>query len=71
MKPPPTTLPARYTKWLNTSWSMLKGKLSTAPAKELTPKAAQVVADQEWEDEGGSVKQAKKPRTEPEPKIPL
>jgi hypothetical protein len=46
-------------------------KTFTAPAQELTPNAAQVTADQEWEDEGGSIKQAKKPDLEPKPKLPL
>jgi hypothetical protein len=69
MKNLQTTIPALYTKWVNTSWLMLTGR--PEPAKVLTPKAAQVAADQEWEDEGGSVKPAKKPGTEPGPKIPL
>jgi len=71
MKSLRTTIPALYTKWQNTYWSMLTGRPPAALAKELTPKAAQVAADQEWEDEGGSIKPAKKPATEPEPKTPL
>lgn len=71
MKTPLTTFTAVYTEWLETFRSMIPGGTHAAPAGELTPKAAQVVADQEWEDEGGSVKQPKKPRTEPEPKLPL
>jgi hypothetical protein len=47
------------------------GSPPAAPAEELTPKAAQVVADQEWEDEGGSIKPAKKPDLQPKPKLPL
>lgn len=69
MKTLHTTIPALYTKWVNTGWSILTGR--PEPAKELTPKAAQVVADQEWEDEGGSCKPAKKPGAKPECKIPL
>ena len=42
-----------------------------APAGQLTPNAAQVEADQEWEDEGGSIKQPKKPDLQPAPKLPL
>lgn len=69
MKSLRTTIPALYAKWLNTGWSMLGGR--SAPAKELTPKAAQVVADQEWEDEGGSIKPVKEPGKQPAPKLPL
>jgi hypothetical protein len=65
------SLRTRYPALLNTGWSMLAGTPPAAPARELTPKAAQVVADQEWEDEGGSCKPAKKPGTEPETKIPF
>jgi hypothetical protein len=40
--------------------------------KESPPIPAQVEADQEWEDEGGSVKPPKqKPEQEPAPKLPL
>ena len=63
------TVTERYTTWLNTSWSMVTG--TPMPAKEPTPKAAQVAADQEWEDEGGALKPAKKPDAEPAPKLPL
>ena len=71
MKTPRTTFAARYAGWLDDCRSMLTGRPPAAPAKELTPKAAQVVADQEWEDEGGCIKQAKKPDLQPAPKIPL
>ncbi len=71
MKTPFTQFVALYTEWLNTGWTMLTGRPPVAPTRELTPKAAQVAADQEWEDEGGSVKPAKKPGTEPQPKMPL
>jgi hypothetical protein len=56
---------------MNTYWSTLTGRPPAAPTQELTPKAAQVAADQEWEDEGGSCKPAKKPGAQPAPKIPL
>ena len=38
---------------------------------QLPPNPAQVAAEQEWEDEGGSVKQPKKPQAAPAPKLPL
>ena len=72
MKTSLTTFTAVYTEWLATFRSMIPGGAPAAPAGELTPKAAQVVADQEWEDEGGCIKQAKKnPEQAPAPKIPL
>ncbi|MEK6246312.1 MAG: hypothetical protein AABM33_17650 [Pseudomonadota bacterium] len=71
MKSPRTTFTAPYAEWLATRWSMLTGRPPAAPAQDLTPKAAQVVAVQEWEDEGGSIKPAKKPGPEPAPKIPF
>jgi hypothetical protein len=59
MKNPLETFTARYTEWVNTGWSMVTG--TPLPAKQATPKAAQAEAEQEWEDEGGSVKPEKKP----------
>lgn len=70
MKPSLTTFAALYRECMSTYWSTLTGRPPEAPAKELTPKAAQVVANQEWEDEGGSIKPAKKPATKPAAKIP-
>jgi hypothetical protein len=64
-------IPALYANWMNIGCSMLPGWLATAPAKELPPKPAQAPAEQEWEDEGGSVKQPKKPQAQPAPKLPL
>ena len=69
MKTTLETLTARYTEWLNTSWSMITG--TPLPAKEPPPKAAQAAAEQEWEDEGGSIKPAKKPQAEAASKLPL
>jgi hypothetical protein len=72
MKTSPTTITALYTKWTDAWWSMLTGRLPGLPVTELTPKAAQVVADQEWEDEGGTIKAVKKPAgAEPATKIPF
>jgi hypothetical protein len=71
MKTPRTTFTALYTGWLDNCRSIFIGRPPAAPAQELTPKAAEVAADQEWEDEGGSIKQAKKPDVEPKPKLPL
>lgn len=70
MKPSPRTFAALYRECMSTYWSRLTGRPPEAPAVELTPKAAQVVADQEWEDEGGSIKPAKKPAAERAAKIP-
>jgi len=71
MKPTPPTIPNLYTKWLQPGWAMLAGLLPGQPAKEATPKPSQVAAEQEWEDEGGSIKPPKKPPAEQGPKLPL
>jgi len=71
MKPSIPTIPDFYTKWLHAGRSMLESMLPGAPARELPPKPAQVAAEQEWEDEGGSIKSPKKPQAEPAPKLPL
>jgi hypothetical protein len=41
--------------------TMITGWSDPAPTIDFARKAQQVVADQEWEDEGGSIKPAKKP----------
>jgi hypothetical protein len=70
MKTPRPTFAAIYSEVVATGWSMLTGR--PPPPKELTPKEAQVAANQEWEDEGGSIKPPeKKPGQGPEPKMPL
>lgn len=46
MKPTPPTIPDLYTKWLQTGWATF----------------AEVAAEQEWEDEGGSIEPPKKPQ---------
>ena len=76
MKTPRTTFAAVYAEVLNAGWSMIPGGSLAAqapsPAPELTPKAAQVEAEQEWEHEGGSiVPPEKKPELESGPKIPF
>jgi hypothetical protein len=63
MKNPPMTFPELYARWASV---MLAGWLPQAPAKDLTPKAAQAAANEKWEDEGGSVT-----RLKVVPKIPL
>ena len=70
------TFPAKYPKlhaeWLNALRSEATVVLRPAPAKDLPAKAAQVEADQEWEDEGGSIESSIKPvGIMPGPKIPL
>jgi hypothetical protein len=52
-----------YGQVLANGWSMLRG--TPPPVKELTPGEAQVAAHQEWEDEGGSIEQVKKPKLKP------
>jgi hypothetical protein len=71
MKSSLTSIPELYASWMNVGWSMLAGMLPGAQAEKPTASPAQVAAEQEWEDEGGSVKQPKKPQAEPAPKLPL
>ena len=61
MKPPlATSFAAFYAQCVNTYWSMITGRVpAPVPIKELTPKAAQAAANQEWEAEGGTCKPAK------------
>lgn len=56
MKSSPITIPELYANWLASSWSILLGSVSAAPGVEPAANAAQVAAEQEWEDDGGSVK---------------
>jgi hypothetical protein len=63
MKTPLTTFVERYTEWMNITWSMLTGV--PLPAKESPAKAAPSAAEQEWEHEGGSIRQVKKPKLKP------
>ena len=72
MKDIHTNLPELYARLAATSWAILTGRQPEEPAKELTPKAAQAAANQEWEQEGGSVKlPQEKTGLKAVPKIPL
>lgn len=68
MKFSPISLPELYANWMASNWSMLLGSMPAIPAKEPTLKPAPAPAVQEWEDEGGSVKNVKTPRAKPAPK---
>ena len=70
MKDPLTILPALYARLAKSSWARLTGE-PPAPARELTPKAAQAAANQEWEHEGGNVTPLKKPGMKAVPEIPV
>jgi hypothetical protein len=67
MKSQHKTFSELYSEWMKAGWAMF----TSSPPREPHPKAAQVTADQEWEDEGGSVKTAKKAGAAQGPKIPL
>ena len=58
MKTPLTTL----TEMSTIGWSMLLGNQPAAPALTPASKAAKAAAVQEWEDEGGNVKNVPTPR---------
>lgn len=71
MEPSRTPFTAIYTEWLRAWRSMFAGTPPAEPAQNPTPPHAPAAAEQEWEDEGGSIKQTKKPGREPGPKIPF
>ena len=72
MKPQLTTFAGTLGEWQKTWLSVLTGWTQPAPVIDQARKAQQLVADQEWEDEGGSIKLAKKPAGEkPATKIPF
>ena len=58
MKTPMQTL----SEMTNIGWSMLLGNQPNTPAMTPARKAAKVAAVQEWEDEGGNVKNVPTPR---------
>ena len=62
------TFPTLYARWVSTTWPILTGRPN--PSSPI-PQAAQVAADQEWEDEGGSIKPEKTQAPQPAPKIPF
>ena len=53
----PFSMSEFYREWQEAFRTMIPGGPKTA---EQTPKEAQVAANQEWEDEGGSIKPEKK-----------
>jgi hypothetical protein len=71
MEPSRTPLTVIYTEWLGAWRSMFIRTPPAAPPPDPSPPPAQAVAEQEWEDEGGSIQQTEKPGEEPGPKIPL
>jgi hypothetical protein len=79
MKTPLTPLTELYLRWAN-SLSVLTGKplpsSELPPKAELTPRAVQAAANEEWDNEGGTCKPAATPValksvTEQAPKLPL
>jgi len=71
MKTPVGSLTAIYSEWLETIRGMLPGWRPAAPSGESTASQAQVSANQDWEDEGGSIRTADNTAPQPGPKIPL
>ncbi len=69
----PFTFSEYYVEWLESFRRMLPGGAQPA-AKDPSPKQAQVAANEEWEDEGGSIKPERKPdlkAVSSAPKIPF
>jgi hypothetical protein len=56
MKSTTTPFTAVYTQWLDSFRAMLPGGAPAGPSEAVTRKQEQVAANQEWEDEGGSIK---------------
>ena len=73
MNPTNTPFTAIYAQWLESFRAMIPGNRPSGPSEELTPKQEQAAANQEWEDEGGSIKPPAeaKPALAPAPKIPF
>ena len=68
----PFTASEYYTEWVQAFRAMIPGgALRPAQPAELTPKEAQIAANQEWEHEGGTIKPEKSPVAAPRSKIPL
>lgn len=67
-----TAFTAFYVQWFDSVRALIPGGASARPAVEATRSQEQVAANQEWEDEGGSVRPPKdKPGATPAPKLPL
>jgi len=73
MDPKSTPFTAIYAQWLESFRAMILWDRPSGSSAELTPKQEQAAANQEWEDEGGSIKPPKeaKPALAPTPKIPF
>lgn len=73
MNPINTPFTAIYAQWLESFRAMIPGSRPSAPSGELSPKQEQAAANQEWEDEGGSIKPLAeaKPAVTSTPKIPF
>lgn len=56
MKTSDTPFTAIYSLWLDCFRALIPGGMAAAPSRELTPRQEQVAANQQWEDEGGSIK---------------
>jgi hypothetical protein len=66
MKNPIQKVPELFARFSRAAWPILTGRPETLP--ETKRKADQVAANQEWEDEGGAIKQ---PAANDQPKLPL
>ena len=72
MKPPVTAFTEVYSQWLDSVRAMLPGRWAQAAPSEPTRKELQAAANQEWEEEGGSIKPPEKtPGLAPGPKLPF
>lgn len=69
MKNPIQRVPEMFARFGKVAWPILTGRPETLPEAQ-ERKADQLAANQEWEDEGGTIKPPVAPPT-PAPKIPL
>jgi hypothetical protein len=71
MSTPETPFTAIYAQWLETFRALIPGGAPAGPSEALTPRQEQAAANQEWEDEGGSIKPVPTSEVKDAPKIPF
>ena len=71
MKPPAIVFAEIYLQWLDSFRAMLPGFAPPGASEEVVRRKQQIAANQEWEDEGGSIKPAPTPEVKHAPKIPF
>ena len=68
---PPVTFTEIYAQWLDSFQLLFPGGAAAGPSEAVVRRREQVAANQEWEDEGGSIKPAPTSEVKDAPKIPF